>query len=373
MLAGLVPLMAGAQTSPFTMKGKLGNYSAPAKVYFDYMSGDGGGKSDSAVLVNGAFTFTGAVSGPAAVRMCFTPRGDGKERAIYTGDVIYFYIGNEQISITSKDSLAHATITGSGIDDQYNAYNKAIDGPIMRITKEANEEFNSGTEEQKKDTAYLHVVDKHFREKIKNMQAKQLEYARNNPSSYFSLVALSELASSAASAAMAQPVYDKLDESLKSSPTGKDLEARLHALTAVVTGSMAPDFTENDVNGKPITLSQIRGKYKYVLVDFWASWCHPCREETPNLSRQYQLYKDKGFQVLSVSLDDNKTRWQDAIAKDGMPWLHVSDLKGWNNEAGKLYGVRGVPASFLIDPQGKIVATNLRGEELVNKLKELFN
>ncbi len=362
-------MLATAQQPDFTLTGRIGHYNAPAKIYFDYMAGDAG-KSDSAVLVDGRFTFSGNIQGPATVRMAFAPLGDGKEKAVYTGDVSYFYIGKEHIRLESKDSLGNAVISGSAIDEEYNAFNRYTGGPIMALTKQANADFNSGTEQEKKDTAFFHAVDRRFRERIRNMQAKELEYARTHPSSFFSLVALSDLTNSAEMARTLSPVFDGLDLQLRNSVAGTDLESRIAALTTVVPGNMAPDFTENDTSNHPITLSALRGKY--VLVDFWASWCHPCRMENPNLLKQYQLYKDKGFQVLSVSLDDKADRWKEAIDKDGLPWLHVSDLHGWNNAACKLYGIRAVPSSFLVDPQGKIVATGLVGEKLNEKLKELF-
>ncbi len=367
--AVLAPLVVVAQKPDFTLTGRIGHYNAPAKIYFDYMAG-GAGESDSAVLVDGKFQFSGNLKGPATVRMAFAPLGDGKDKAVYTGDVSYFYIGKEHIRLESKDSLCNAVISGSPIDAEYNVFNKYTGGPIMALTKQANADFNSGTDEQKKDTAYLHAVDTRFHEKIRNMQAKELDYAKAYPASFFSLIAVSDLANSTATAQTLRPVFDALDASLRNSVAGKDIDDRLTALTTVVAGKMAPDFTENDTANKPLTLSSLRGHY--VLVDFWASWCHPCRMENPNLVKQYALYKDKGFQVLSVSLDDHADRWKEAINQDGLPWLHVSDLKGWNNAACKLYAIRAVPSSFLVDPQGKIVATGLRGEELEEKLKELF-
>jgi thiol-disulfide isomerase/thioredoxin len=125
------------------------------------------------------------------------------------------------------------------------------------------------------------------------------------------------------------------------------------------------------VSGKPVSLAGLKGKY--VLVEFWASWCAPCRAGNPNLVKQYQLYKDKGFEIISVSLDNVKDKWVDAIAKDGLPWLQVSDLKGWNNAVGRVYGVRAVPQSFLLDKDGKIIGNTLRDESLNAKLAELFN
>jgi len=371
LLLAKMPAMAQAKTlsHSFTLNGRIGHFGAPAIVYFDHMEGEIS-HSDSAVLVDGKFSFAGKVDGPGAVRMAFAPKGDGKEKAIYAGDAIYFYIGAEKILLNSKDSLATAVITGSAVNDAYDAFNRYIGGSIMALTKQANYDFNKGTEEQKKDTAWFHAVDLQFRQRVQARSDRELEFARTHPHDYFSVIALGELTRDGASAARVKPVLANLDEELRQTLVGKKLEEKIGALTAVVPGAMAPDFVQADTSGRPLRLSSLRGKY--VLVDFWASWCSPCRAENPNLKQQYEKYKSKNFEVISVSLDDNRKKWEDAIVKDGLPWLQVSDLKGWNNEAGKLYGVSGVPATFLVDPQGKIVATDIRGEVLNMKLAEIF-
>jgi len=365
----VLPILAMAQSTNFSLSGKIGNLNAPAKAYIDYMD-NGVSHEDSTVLVNGAFRFTGNISGISNARMALDHTGNGKQRAVYTGDVIYFYFGKEQVLISSKDSLENASFSGSKVYEEYTAYNRFIGGTIMALTKEVNAAFNSGTPAQQKDTAFIKAVDNQFRNNIKIREDKQFQFAKLNPNSYFGLVALSESAGSKVNVAKIEPVYNALSKSLKATDTGKELAQRIAANGMTAIGATAPLFTQNDVIGKPISLESLRGKI--VLVEFWASWCGPCRAENPNLVKEYQLYKDKGFQVLSVSLDSSKENWLKAIDADGLPWLHVSDLKGWNNAVGRMYGVRAVPASFLVGRDGKIIANDLRGESLKNKLAEIF-
>ena len=165
-------------------------------------------------------------------------------------------------------------------------------------------------------------------------------------------------------------MYNALSEKVKKGKFGKLALDKVNSLKGTTIGYPAIDFTQADVNGKNVSLSSYKGKY--VLVDFWASWCGPCRRENPAVVAAYQKYKDKGFDILGVSMDDNKEKWLAAIAKDNLTWTHVSDLKGWQNAAGKLYSVSSIPFNLLLDKEGKILAKSLRGADLEAKLAEIF-
>jgi len=148
------------------------------------------------------------------------------------------------------------------------------------------------------------------------------------------------------------------------------LESQLENARALQDGGIAPDFTAKTPEGEELSLSDLKGQY--VLIDFWASWCGPCRKENPNVVKLYEKYHEKGFEILGVSLDNNKSRWLAAIEKDGLEWPHISDLKGWQSGPAKIYGVRSIPSTVLLDKEGKIIVRNLRAHQLKGKLKEIF-
>lgn len=162
----------------------------------------------------------------------------------------------------------------------------------------------------------------------------------------------------------------KISPALANNPYVKDLDGIIQQLENVEIGKVAPEFSLPDTAGVSVSLSDYRGKY--VLLDFWASWCPPCRKENPNVVSAYQQYKDKNFTVLGISLDQDKDKWLKAIQDDNLTWGHVSDLKYWDSEIPALYGVRGIPANVLLDPNGVIIAKNLKGEALQEKLKEIL-
>lgn len=374
ILAALAPVIAAAQTPNFTISGKIGNLNKPAKIYLDY-SAEGGGSTDSAELVNGTFKFSGNISGIASSRITLSREGI-RDKEIYgtkgLGDVIYVYFGKENITITSADSLYNAKWTGSKVYNEMKAFEAQVGPTVMTVHHNANVAISRATPEQQKDTLHFKALDKQVQAYRKSRGEKMLEFAKANPNSYFALQALSELVGGYSTKPdVALPLFNKLNETLRLSYGGQTLYKLLNAHTVTALGATAPNFTQNDVNGKAVSLSDYKGKY--VLVEFWASWCSPCRAESPNLLKQYAAFKDKGFEILGVSVDSDKAKWLDAIKKDGLTWPQISDLKGWDNEARKVYGISGVPANFLVNPEGKIIGSHLVGDALNKKLAELLN
>ncbi|UYQ93847.1 AhpC/TSA family protein [Chitinophaga horti] len=197
------------------------------------------------------------------------------------------------------------------------------------------------------------------------------DFITQNPGQLASLWMLGNDLANRLSPSDVEALYKSLTPEVRKSKHAERIENYLQSVKQSALNVTADDFTQNDTKGKPVKLSSFRGKY--VLVDFWASWCGPCRQENPNVVAAYNKYKDKNFTILGVSLDDDRADWLKAIEADKLQWTQVSDLGGWNNKVAKQYGIRSIPANFLVDPQGKIVARNLRGEQLEATLAELLH
>lgn len=286
-------------------------------------------------------------------------------------DNLGVYIANSDVSFTVKDSLKNAVVSGNKLSEDYNRMN----APIVRLTNQRyayGRKLSAIPAAQRKEKAGLEISTK-IQELTKAEKIATYSAIDENPDSYIALLLLKTLAGGAVSYDEMMPHFEKLSKELKSTSEGKTLEEKIILVKGLRSGLVAADFESITPEGKRLKLSEVLPKAKYTFVDFWASWCIPCRAENPNVVKAYQQYGNKGLTILSVSLDTKPDLWKAAIEKDGMPWLHVSQLKGFDEPAAVLYRIKTIPQNVLIDSKGKIVASNLRGYALEEKLKQLMD
>lgn len=315
---------------------------------------------DSATLVNGAFTIEGVVEYPQMVNLALKEKRGG----------LNFFIENAEITINGQaDSLYLASVTGSQTQSEFEAY-KASFEEMNNEMRKAYDRYREAKMAGNEELAAS--IEKEFEEMDNKQTGMKKEFIANNPASFITPTVLNEISYYLEASEM-EELLGKLDTTLNKVESVITLKDKLVVLKAVAIGQKAPDFTLNDVNGNPVSLySKIGGNTKLLLVDFWAAWCGPCRQENPNVVKVWNEYNKKGFDVFGVSLDQTAEAWTKAIGDDKLTWTHVSDLKYWDCAPAKMYGVSAIPANFLLDENGIIVGHNLRGDALGAKVKEVL-
>lgn len=317
---------------------------------------------DSTLIQNGQFEFKGSTDQPEFVLLGYEQFG---QKRFPLG----FFLEGGNISLHGTvDSLFKAEVVGSRAQEEYKKFNE-LRRPIEEKQKKLYEDYQMAA--MSGDSQKAENIQKEYESLEAENKNLVSQFVKDNPNSYVSAFQLAQTFAYDIDPTTVEPLYNGLHEKVKSSYFGQAIKKSLDAAKTTAIGSKAPDFTLNDINGNPVSLSSFKGKY--TLIDFWASWCGPCRVENPNVVKAYHAYKSKGFEILGVSLDEKKDKWEQAIKHDNLDWPQVSDLKGWESSVAALYEVRAIPMNFLLDKDGKIIAKNLRGEQLLKKLGELMN
>ncbi len=352
-------------TLPVTISGHVKLLGPGSKVYLQTNSQPAVRYDSTTLDRNGRFTLQGHIPDLGGIYLLNLANAQ---------KVVLLLEGNETLTVEADGfqrnaktgMLGKAVVTGSKNMDAYQELEQ------MRTTMETNiTVWNKQISDAmaKKDTKRTNEIEQQY------LAAERTATSRIKamlPSLGTSLVALyaTSFINPETDFAVLDTLARKFEASGSTNPQIKSFIGRVARIRGITVGSAAPEIALADTLGVPVNLSSLRGKF--VLIDFWASWCGPCRNENPNVVRMYNKFKDKGFEIYSVSLDQNKENWLRAIRNDGLTWTHVSDLKYWQSAAAQQYGVNAIPATFLLDKDGKIIAKNLRGEQLEQKLDEIL-
>lgn len=332
---------------------------------------------DTAKIENGKFIFKGTVTDPS-LHVLNVDGMAGKTEIILENGEIELDVDKDSIFKTKRSG----TFNNDKLDEYYTSIN-TMRREMMDFQKKNKDAMMKAY--QANDTVAMNKLNKKYTELSKKMQDNAIDFVEKNPKAYISILLIKQMVTMQTKpVAELKKYYDKLDADLKKTKEGKELADMIknngmpapmapqspEGKAAAQPGKQAAGFSAPNPDGKTISLKESLGKV--TIVDFWASWCGPCRKENPSVVALYNRYHGKGLNIIGVSLDDNKESWEKAIAADKLTWTHISNLKKWDEPIAKLYGVESIPATFILDAKGNIVAENLRGAELEAKVKELL-
>lgn len=357
------PVLLFAQNS-FSLKGEIQNVAPSKKIYLVHVENQRE-ILDSATFTNGKFEFNIDFNTPSIAILLLDHSGSDLTSKNTRKDILRFFITPGQASLTAKDSVYKAQIKGLPIFAEYDNY-IALAKPIEEKLVALNVEFAalSDNEKNKQSTVFQAKYEAFLSDRRRAIG----DFIVSNPNSYVSLYVLNnDLAIEDMDISLVENSYAKLSDDLKKDNLAKAISFKLDLAKRTSIGVTAPDFEEKTAEQIGIKLSTFKGQY--VLVDFWASWCGPCRQENPNVLRAYETFKDKNFTILGISIDEKEDAWTKAVKADGLVWTQLLDR---TNKIAELYGINAIPKNFLVDPNGKIIAKNLRGAALAEKLNEVL-
>ncbi|RAV30340.1 TlpA disulfide reductase family protein [Sinomicrobium soli] len=313
---------------------------------------------DTTEVANGTFTFTGKADSPE-IHYLFIDQVGNVPVIVENGDIeIEAY----------KDSLNYSKMGGTPSNDDFYEFisgTRSISDKIGALREQMMKAS------QERDTVTIATLQDAYGDIQEEAGAYELEFVENHSDSYISALVLEKmLMSQSQTPEKVKELLAGLSENVKQTKVAQKLTEQIENMTKVSVGAIAPDFSAPTPEGKELALNDIKGKV--TIIDFWAAWCKPCRAENPHVVQLYEKYKDKGLSIIGVSLDRKKEDWEKAIAEDQLPWHHVSNLQFWQDPIAQLYNIRAIPATFILDENGKILARDLRGDALDAKLAELF-
>jgi len=368
LFAAICSIQAVQAQQKYTINGKITGLTKPMKIILSYWPSKTEQVKDSAIIKNGVFHMHGTISRPYKVNMWLAPLKPKPQPKLQIGQVIpendgqTFYLAAGENNMVGNS--IHEAVIQNPLQSEYMQLQAALK-PLEVLMGALNIKlFNT----KNKDSIELYKAKQ---DELSRKYAQiHIQFIKAHPNSYVSFDVVKNYGIVISDPDAFEEMFNALASDFKNSAEGKHMAEDLRSVKLLAVGQKAIEFTQNDVNGKPVSLSSLKGKY--VLVDFWASWCGPCRMEYPYLHQAYDKFKDKGFTIIGISIDDKRDLWINSIAENKFPWIEVSDLKGRQNEVARLYGISAIPQSFLLDPNGVIIAKNLRGDDLIQKLSEVI-